>query len=108
MVVFGTIRIRPYIDYADLAYSRIIMTQVAVCTINDCGVLAIGRCASCTNAFCQSHQARYVGSRLPYASLCSSCLARSEANEKHRLDLIQADKDYIHGKAKDELRKGRI
>ncbi len=81
-------------------------TQPAVCEIDGCGVLAIGRCDVCKKAFCQSHQARSL--ILPYASLCSLCLAQSEASKKQRKSAIQADKDYIAAKASDELRKSRV
>src|SRR3954469_6805107 len=51
----------------------------ADCQINECGVLAVGRCAICHRAFCPSHQAlqRFGGG--VFVDLCGSCQSRHEA-----------------------------
>jgi len=41
--------------------------MAAECEINDCGVLAIGRCAGCGRAMCASHQSQ------DYVDECSEC-----------------------------------
>ncbi|MGC9539204.1 hypothetical protein [Streptomyces sp. UG1] len=49
------------------------MSNPAVCEINQCGVLAIGRCHNCGLAFCGSHQASgYAGTPL-YSNECAPC-----------------------------------
>jgi hypothetical protein len=37
-----------------------------------CGVMAVGRCIDCQQAFCPSHQG--LNANGPYTNLCSSCL----------------------------------
>lgn len=44
------------------------------CAIGECGVLAVGRCQSCDQAFCPTHQARE--GRTKFVDLCSICQAR--------------------------------
>jgi hypothetical protein len=51
----------------------------ADCEIEDCGVLAVGRCQTCTRPFCTTHQAR-VSPGSPshnalYIDLCAGCQA---------------------------------
>ena len=46
-------------------------TTATVCEIDNCGVLAIGRCSTCKRAFCGSHQAYALN-----PSLCAPCAAR--------------------------------
>ncbi|MEV4138528.1 hypothetical protein AB0J72_40945 [Dactylosporangium sp. NPDC049742] len=53
--------------------------MAAVCGIDDCGVLAIGRCRDCGSAFCMSHQGRNPASGDGYAALCERCAARRHA-----------------------------
>ncbi|GAA0743292.1 AN1-type zinc finger domain-containing protein [Dactylosporangium roseum] len=48
----------------------------AECAIDDCGVLAIGRCRECGRAFCMSHQAHNEVTGEGYPALCLPCLAR--------------------------------
>jgi hypothetical protein len=45
--------------------------MAAVCVIAGCGVLAVGRCASCGRAMCVSHQAIVNGSPVP--NRCVDC-----------------------------------
>jgi hypothetical protein len=52
--------------------------MAAVCGIDDCGVLAIGRCRDCGNAFCMSHQGRNPAGD-GYAALCEPCATRRHA-----------------------------
>ncbi|MDH2389087.1 hypothetical protein QCN29_09840 [Streptomyces sp. HNM0663] len=49
------------------------MSTPAVCEINQCGVLAIGRCHNCGLPFCGSHQASgYAGTPI-YSNECAPC-----------------------------------
>ncbi len=41
---------------------------------SECGVLAIGRCASCGKAFCMTHQAR--DTMKTYVNQCDPCRAK--------------------------------
>jgi hypothetical protein len=52
----------------------------AECEVDDCGVLAIGRCAQCGRAMCESHRA--LGSNdTPVINQCAPCQrATAEAN----------------------------
>lgn len=49
------------------------------CGIDDCGVLAIGRCRDCGTAFCMSHQGRNPSTGDGYAALCEPDAARRHA-----------------------------
>ncbi|GAA3245505.1 hypothetical protein ACFO1B_38470 [Dactylosporangium siamense] len=53
--------------------------MAAECGIDDCGVLAIGRCRDCGSAFCMSHQGRNPATGDGYAALCEPCAARRHA-----------------------------
>ncbi|MEV4512186.1 hypothetical protein AB0K00_24845 [Dactylosporangium sp. NPDC049525] len=53
--------------------------MAAECGIDDCGVLAIGRCRDCGTAFCMSHQGRNPATGDGYAALCEPCAARRHA-----------------------------
>lgn len=50
--------------------------MAAVCELDNCGVLTIGRCGTCRQAYCQSHVA-YI-SRGPIVNLCASCQCEEE------------------------------
>ena len=52
------------------------MSQPAVCEVNECGVLAVGRCGTCRRPFCSTHQAR-DGSWKQYVDLCAPCFAKT-------------------------------
>lgn len=52
----------------------------AECEVGGCGVLAIGRCTTCSSAFCGTHQAR-ESTGTKYVDLCSACRAASRAAE---------------------------
>jgi len=56
------------------------------CEIENCGVIAVGRCFVCQRAFCTSHRAFRMGAIL--TDMCSPCeAARVEAErEPHRRD----------------------
>lgn len=47
-------------------------SRVAACTT--CGVLAVGRCVTCSQAFCASHQGRDAG--MVYVDQCVTCRDR--------------------------------
>jgi hypothetical protein len=49
----------------------------AECEMENCGVLAIGRCIDCSKAFCASHQA--LGYTAPVANLCARCSSKRDA-----------------------------
>lgn len=58
----------------------------AECEIDACGVLAIGRCIDCSNAFCGSHQGIIVASGSPthgtrMVDLCRNCHARRQEQQ---------------------------
>lgn len=46
--------------------------MAAECQVDDCGVLAIGRCARCGRAMCTSHRA-HEGDAGPIVNQCSPC-----------------------------------
>lgn len=50
----------------------------AACTT--CGVLAVGRCATCSQAFCASHQGRYGGT--VFFDQCATCRGRVEQADR--------------------------
>ncbi len=45
--------------------------MAALCEVASCGVLAVGRCASCSRAMCTSHRA--VGQKGPVVDRCVQC-----------------------------------
>ncbi|WP_238017111.1 hypothetical protein KZZ52_11065 [Dactylosporangium sp. AC04546] len=63
----------------------------AECAIDDCGVLAIGRCRECGRAFCMSHQAHNEVTGEGYAALCLPCLGRRQ--RPRATTETQADRD---------------
>jgi hypothetical protein len=72
------------------------------CQVDDCGVPAVGRCASCGRRFCKTHQAvevspMYQGQILSrYDDRCTGCQAEQSARiaaqkrEEQQLDLASA------------------
>jgi hypothetical protein len=55
-----------------------IMSQSpALCQVQDCGVLAIGRCLQCSKAFCESHRA-ISRDRMIMTNLCTECWIAGE------------------------------
>jgi hypothetical protein len=71
------------------------------CTINGCGILAIGRCVTCGQPFCQSHQARAPLPGPAFVNLCSPCKANRDAEEYVKSG--QADQLYVRTAAAGEL-----
>lgn len=59
------------------------MTQAAICNIDNCGVIAVGRCHQCNKAFCSSHQGYIVvGGRYPEGTLLNNeCLVCTKTKE---------------------------
>lgn len=83
----------------------------AVCEIDECGVLAIGRCATCKRAFCASHQARVGYTR--YDNQCAPCLAKIDADRADQTQKAQAKeeeaREYIQaGAAKTALLRNGV
>ena len=54
--------------------------MAAECEVTSCGVLAVGRCATCGRAFCASHRATVRNN--PVADRCVGC---QQTREDHRL-----------------------
>ncbi len=81
----------------------------AVCQIDDCGIQAIGRCATCGRAFCSTHQGRgpeynipgpYYTSRLvPYVDMCAPCAEVYNAEQTKRVEDYNEANSYFfqHG-----------
>jgi hypothetical protein len=68
------------------------MDQPAVCEINKCGVLAIGRCWSCKRAFCPTHQGWKYSSGSRFTDACGECINAQKAQaEKQSLILFERD-----------------
>ena len=71
--------------------------MAAVCAIDGCGVQAIGRCAECSDAFCQTHQARKAISSsesVPFVDLCTSCRSKRlqeavDARDSHQQAVLR-------------------
>jgi hypothetical protein len=86
--------------------------MAAECEINIgsrfCGVAAIGRCTTCGNAFCATHQARGpIDPNVVYVDFCVTCLAaRSKAagvhEQRHGLSF------FTSGAARTELVAGNV
>ena len=80
----------------------------AVCEIDGCSVLAVGRCATCKRAFCLTHQARgpniTFSQAVPYVDMCAPCLAERQAKEAEQRRVAEAPRDYIRsGEARSDL-----
>lgn len=68
-----------------------------------CRIQAIGRCTTCGEAFCRSHQAWREGtdyiSATPYIDRCSPCLAKERTNEvkqvREALTRIDEAREYF-------------
>lgn len=74
----------------------------AVCQIDDCGIQAIGRCATCGRAFCTSHQGRgrgYNTTRLvPFVDMCAPCAEIYNAEQTKRVqDYSEARHFFFEG-----------
>jgi hypothetical protein len=67
------------------------MTAPAVCEIGICGVLAIGRCVGCGQAFCPAHQSQWI-TGLAYNNLCGPCLERQQARRRETSPMTQASR----------------
>lgn len=76
----------------------------AVCEINGCGVLAIGRCLTCGRAFCGSHQGRGRMQQVPYTNMCAPCMdAQAEAAAKVMAELLAPHLYFQSGTAHADL-----
>lgn len=90
------------------------MTQAmgAVCEIkrdtgDNCGITAIGRCATCGLAFCLTHQGRVHDSFhgwISYVDRCAPCTAVQQAEEaKHKKDAYAPQEYFKSGTARKYL-----
>jgi hypothetical protein len=95
----GTSPSAPVVQTTNSALLNNTQAAIAACQIDNCGVSAIGRCATCKRAFCGSHQAWSRGTR--YIDQCAPCFAQTPEEVKRRKDAeIGAALDYIrYGKA---------
>lgn len=69
------------------------MSMVAVCEIEDCGVIAVGRCSACGDAFCRTHQAVYVSSSVPVRDGCSRCSAQKLAEVQAEEERVRSERE---------------
>lgn len=81
--------------------------SAAVCEIDGCGVLAVGRCATCKRAFCSSHQGYGRDSfmhPIPYIDMCAPCMEAKKAADAKRAEEARAPYFYFEsGTARAEL-----
>jgi hypothetical protein len=75
--------------------------MAAECAIDDCGVLAVGRCIECSRAFCRSHQALDGG--VAWVNKCSACRDRREAVEREKASKRADVESYVRNRATAEL-----
>lgn len=75
-----------------------------------CGILAVGRCATCGRAFCPTHQPWEYGQfSYPYVDQCVSCFAKTPAevarakSEKEKAELRAAQEYFMSGAARTAL-----
>ncbi len=81
--------------------------MAATCDVNDCGVLAIGRCLDCKRAFCASHQARAhveqrgsINQGTPLVDLCVDCYSRRERDRPpSRAEAAEAARLFLRNEA---------
>lgn len=66
--------------------------MAADCEIDQCGVLAIGRCIGCRKAFCQSHRERPVRE---YGDVCSACQTANIDRQRSISERILAAQEKI-------------
>lgn len=75
--------------------------MAAECGIDDCGVLAIGRCRECGSAFCMSHQGRNPATGDGYPARCERC---AERRQRDRPPTGDDDRQWlVSGRAAGEL-----
>lgn len=79
--------------------------MAAVCEVNECGVQAAGRCATCRRAFCMSHQAPGPAT-IAITDLCRSCddeRWRTNPQRIYKQRLSEAG-HFVHYEAAPQLR----
>jgi serine/threonine protein kinase len=76
----------------------------AICQIDSCGVLAVGRCATCKRTFCTSHQARSGQTR--YIDQCAPCLAQAQVDEEKRIQEVEAKLKADEAEARKYIQSG--
>jgi len=77
----------------------------ALCDIGGCGVQAIGRCNSCANAFCASHQG-YKGSGINVVALvnrCAPCVANAAIQRRSQVEAV--DPEHVKAEFEAALRR---
>lgn len=62
----------------------------AVCEVGACGVLAVGRCVQCSEAFCGSHQGRSILD--VYINLCGPCAIRQAHDRREKDPATRAER----------------
>jgi hypothetical protein len=75
--------------------------MAAECAIDDCGVLAVGRCIECSKAFCRSHQAMDGG--VAWVNKCSACRDRRQAVVLDQASKRAEIESYVRNRATAEL-----
>lgn len=73
-----------------------------------CGIVAFGRCATCAEAFCTSHQAYdIIGTR--YTDRCLTCQQKQWEAKQERYREIDASRQYfLSGTARADLLKAEV
>jgi serine/threonine protein kinase len=83
--------------------------MAAVCQVDHCGVLAIGRCSFCKHSFCTSHQARDRDGTC-YVDVCVPCYPKTEKGRAEQASREEAEA-YLYftsGTARTDLLAARV
>ena len=93
-------------------------THPALCEIQNCGVLAVGRCGDCRLAMCDSHRGTYSISygTVIHSGRCNNCTtiwfgkeaAKKQAAEESARASVRADERLVKNEARHELRSHKI
>lgn len=80
----------------------------AICQIDNCGVLATGRCSICGLAFCRSHQAPYSATEA--VNTCSQCALKEseELQRRQRKSAEEAHAGRVRAHAEEEQRRAGL
>jgi len=77
----------------------------ADCQIDQCGVVAVGRCHVCSKAFCTTQRALMeycdIGGR--YTDLCTACLRRQEDEQAASAARVRAEAAHEEQRRVDAL-----
>lgn len=83
--------------------------MAADCEINDCGVMATGRCVLCGRAFCESHRSAPTGplaSSWPHAGLTNACLECQQ--QAIKAQILESENSRLQIKASIEKEHVRV